>query len=437
MEQIVHVKCCGLDVHQGTVVACVLAGESKAHKQVKTFRTVRSELEDLRAWLLSLGVTALAMEGTGVYWRPVNSVLEGHVDIHVVNARHFRNVPGRKTDVTDAHWLATLLRLGLLRKSFVPSKEIRALRDLSRYRRTLVHDETSTKNRILKLLETAGIKLASFASDVFGVSGMRMLRAIAKGDQSPQQIADLARGKLRSKRADLRLALDVLIEDHHRLMLDDQLKKLDQLGENVARYDTLLEARVAPYDKAIEALQTIDGIKRASAIEIFAEIGPDLSSFPTDGHFASWAGTCPGNHESAGKKYKVRRRRGNPYLQSALVECALAASRKKNTYLREKYHRLKARRPPMTALFAIAHKLSRAVYRVTMTGKPYVDLGAGYLDARDKAATAKRLATRLRAITTPDELAALFGLSSPASTAPTQALPTPTTAEVFPPQARA
>ncbi len=423
MEQLVHTKCCGLDVHQATVVACVLTGEGKAHKEVRTFRTVRSELEELRAWLLASGVTALAMEGTGVYWRPVYAVLEGHVDIHVVNARHFRNVPGRKTDVTDAHWLATLLRLGLLRKSFVPSKVIRALRDLSRYRRTLVHDETSTKNRILKLLETAGIKLASFASDVFGVSGMRMLRAVAKGDQSPQDIADLARGKLRSKRADLRLALDVLIEDHHRLMLDDQLTKLDQLGENIARYDQLLDARVAPYDKAIDALQTIDGIKRTSAIEIFAEIGPDLSSFPTDGHFASWAGTCPGNHESAGKKHNVRRRRGNPYLQSALVECALAASRKKNTYLREKYHRLKARRAPMAALFAIAHKLSRAVYRVITTGEPYVGLGAGYLDARDKTGTARRLATRLRAIMTLDELTALLGLASPLTVGPAHDIP--------------
>jgi transposase len=335
-------------------------------------------------------------------------VLEGHVDIYVVNARHFRMVPGRKTDVNDAEWLATLLRHGLLRKSFVPSKAIRELRELSRYRRMLVQDQTKMKNRILKLLETVGIKLASFASDVFGVSGMAMLRAIAEGKQTPAQIAELAQGRLRSKRTDLRLALDVLVEDHHRIMLGDQLAELDHAAMTIARYEQLLDAKVAPYEKNLETLQTIDGIRRTAAIEIFAETGPDLTTFPTDAHFASWAGTCPGNHESAGKKRSVRRRRGNPYLMAILIETALAASRKKNTFLRDKYQRLKARRGAMRALFAVAHKLSRAVYRVLTTGEEYKDLGAGYLDARSKQRTARHLVERLKNLATLDEVVALF-----------------------------
>lgn len=397
----VVVECgCGLDVHRSTVVACVLQGAPgrKPKKVVRTFGTMQRDIEDLRTWLKSFDVTDVAMEGTGVYWMPVYALLEGHVDLWVVNARHVAKVPGRKTDVTDAQWLASLLRHGLLRKSFVPAKEIRAIRDVSRYRRMLVQSATSEKNRILKLLESIGVKVASVASDVFGKSGMAMLRALAAGDLPLSEIPQLARGRLRKKLPDLGLALDVLIHDHHRVMLRDQLARLDRTSEDIARYDQRLNEMVEPYSDRIDLLCTIDGIQRTAAIEVFAEIGPDLASFPDEAHFASWAGTCPGIHESAGKRANARRRRGNPYLQSILVECSLAATRKKDTYLRDKYYRLRARRGSMRALFAIAHKLARAVYRVLATGTPYRDLGGAYLDHRNRRTIACKLAHRLQAL---------------------------------------
>lgn len=423
---IVHSRCCGLDVHQATVVACVLVsdeGKAKPRKVVRTFRTVRCELEALRVWLVEQAIDTVVMEGTGVYWRPVYSVLEGHLDLYVVNARHVRNVPGRKTDVKDSEWLATLLRMGLLRKSFVPSKAIRALRDLARYRRMLVQSETTEKNRILKVLETAGVKVATFASDVFGVSGMAMLRALASGTLPPDQIAALARGKLRQKMGDLRLAFDVLIEEHHRILLRDLLERLAQAGKDIARYESLLETYVEPYEKNLAMLCTIDGIQRCAAIEIFAEVGPDLADFPSDANFASWTGTCPGKNESAGKSKQARRRRGNPYLQSILVEAALAASRKKATYLRDKYYRLKARRGSMRALFAIAHKLARAVFRVLTTGQPYRDLGPDHLDAQNKDHVVRNLINRLKRIATLDEVVARFQAHPAPPTAPAPLIP--------------
>lgn len=390
-------RCCGLDVHQGSVTACVLLGDGpKPKKVLKTFPAVRAGLEELRDWLQSLDVTHVTFEGTGVYWMPVHGVLEEHFDLTVVNARHVRQLPGRKTDINDAQWLATLLRHGLLRKSFIPAREIRALRDMTRYRRMLVQSATAEKNRILKLLDMAGIKLSTVVSDPFGKSGTKMLRALAAGNFRVEAIVQMAQSRLRSKMPELQLALDVMLEEHHRLMLRDQLARLDRTLEEVARYDALLEQRVTPYAEHISLLRSIDGVQLVSAIEIFAEIGPDLSSFPTDGHFSSWAGTCPGQHESAGKPGKARRRRGNPYLQSILVECALAATRKKGTYLQDKFRRLKARRGSMRALFAIAHKLCRAVYRVLTTGRPHEDLGDAYLDRRNANAVARTLVARIQ-----------------------------------------
>lgn len=398
--EVLIARCCGLDVHQASITACALIDEggAKPRKYIRTFRAVqdgRDGLKAAREWLLSLGVTHVTMEGTGVYWRPVYELFEGHIDLTLVNARHVKQVPGRKTDVNDAEWLANLLRHGLLRKSFVPEKEIRALRDLTRYRRMLIQSATAEKNRILKLLETMGVKLSAVASDVFGASGTAMIRALAQGDVSIDAIVNMAKGRLRAKMADLKLALSVLVEEHHRMMLRDQLERLDRTTQEIARYDELLSIRVAPYQDTIDLLCTIDGVQRCAAIEIFAEVGPNLASFPSDGHFSSWAGTCPGQHESAGKRGNARRRRGNPYLQSILTECALAATRKKNTYLKDKYYRLKAKRGSMRALFAIAHKLCRSVYRVITTGQPYRDLGATYLDARDPLPLAKRLVARL------------------------------------------
>jgi transposase len=396
METIVA-RSCGLDVHQATVVACILIDEGKRHprKQIRTFGTMRADLEELATWLSSEGVTHVAMEGTGVYWRPVHSVLEGRFDLTIANARHIKKVPGRKTDVSDAEWLAKLLRMGLLRKSFIPAKAIRQLRDVSRYRRTLVQSHSSERNRVIKLLEVAGIKLASVASDVFGASGMAMLRAIAEGGATIAQLAQLARGKLRAKIPDLERSLDVMLEDHHRYMLRKQLARLAQTDADIAEFDQLIANMVAPWTEQIELLKSIHGIDRIAATEIFSEIGPDLASFPDEAHFASWSGTCPGNNESAGKHKGARARRGNPYLQSMLVEAALAATRKSRTYLRDKYYRLKARRGAMRALFAIAHKLATAVYRVLTTRCAYRDLGESYLDGLDQHRVVANLVRRL------------------------------------------
>jgi transposase len=393
-------RCAGLDVHQATVVASVVieAGGKRPKRETRTFSTVRVGLQALLDWLLGEGVTHVAMEGTGVYWMAVYAMLEGKLDVAVVNARHVKRVPGRKTDVSDAAWLAELLRKGLVRKSFVPSPDVRAIRDVSRYRRMLVHSETAEKNRVIKLLETIGLKLATFASDVFGKSGMAMLRRIAAGPCPTEQIAQLARGKLRAKLPDLRRALDCVLAEHHRTMLRDQLARLDRTGVDIARYDQMLTEMVEPFSAQIDLLCTITGVQRTAAIEIFAEVGPDLSSFPDEFHFSSWAGMCPGLNESAGKKGRARRRRGNPYLQSILIECALAATRKRDSYHKDKFHRLKARRGSMRALFAIAHKLARAVYRVLTAGQPYRDLGAGYLDARIKPRVARTLIERLLAL---------------------------------------
>lgn len=414
--EVLYPRCCGLDVHQAVIVACALMDEGgrKPKKVVRSFRTMRQGLEQLRDWLASLAITHVTMEGTGVYWRPVYATLEGHVDISLVNARHVKGVKGRKTDVNDAEWLASLLRHGLLRKSFVPAKDIRAIRDLCRYRRMLVQSQTTEKNRILKLLEIIGIKLASVASDVFGTSGMLMLRAIAAGSCTSEQVAALARGRLRSKLPELRLALDVLVEEHHRVMLNDQLARFDRTVAEVARYDELLNKQVAPYEEQLALLSTIDGIRRIAAIDIFSEIGPDVASFPTAAHFASWAGTCPGQHQSGGKSFSTRRRQGNPYLQSILVEASLAATRKKGTYLSDKYRRLKGRRGSMRALFAIAHKLANAVHRVLQTREPYRDLGGGYLDLRHKRSTVKALVKRLKGLGFDQHnIVALFERSAP------------------------
>lgn len=396
METLVE-RCAGLDVHQATVVACVRIDEPghRSRRETRTFSTVREGLEEMRDWLVAEGVTHVALEGTGVYWMPVYATLETALDVAVVNAKHVKKVPGRKTDVTDATWLADLLSKGLLRKSFVPAKEIRVIRDVCRYRRVLVHSETAEKNRLIKLLEILGVKLATFASDVFGKSGMAMLRAIASGVDDPQKLAELARGRLRSKLPDLCRALDCVVGEHHRMMLSDQLARLDRTAEDIARYDAVLETLVRPYAEQIELLCTLPGVQRRSAIDIFAEIGPNLASFPDGAHFASWGGFCPGQHESAGKKGRGRRRRGNPYLQSTLTECALAAAKTTGSYHKDKYHRLKARRGAMRALFATAHKLARAVYFVLSRRQPYKDLGAGYLDARVKPQVARKLIARL------------------------------------------
>jgi transposase len=336
---------CGLDVHQATVVACLLVvlNNGKVQKQMRTFGTTTRELLALRAWLLAQGCTHVAMESTGVYWKPVYAVLEGEgaLEIVVANAQHVKKVPGRKTDVKDAEWMADLLCHGLLRSSFVPPQPIRELRDLTRYRRKLVESQAAERNRLLKLLESANIKLASVASDVFGVSGRLMLRALIAGKATIQEMADLAKGLLRKKMPELELALEGKVEEHHRFLLRLQLERLEAAEADLAVLEQRIQQKLQPYATQVALLDEIPGVDWRLAAAILAELGVDMSVFPTVSQLASWAGVCPGNNESAGKRKSSRIPKGNVYLKAALVEAANSAAKAKGTYLRDKFYRLK------------------------------------------------------------------------------------------------
>jgi len=396
METIVE-RCCGLDVHQATIVACLLVGRAseKPRKQVKTFRAMTQDLLALRDWLLSEGCTHVGMESTGVYWKPVHAVLEGAFQIVVGNAHHIRNVPGRKTDVKDSEWIADLLRHGLIAKSFVPPKPIRELRDLLRYRRKLVESRSAERNRLLKLLETANIKLASVATNVFGVSGMLMLNAILKDDSSPAQMAELAKGRMRDKIPDLKLALEGSVQEHHRFLLRLQLRRLKRTDEDLAELEQRIDERLGPYREQQALLVQIPGIDRILAAVMIAELGTDMTVFHSAKHLAAWAGVCPGNNESAGKRKSDRVRNGNAHLKTALVEAANAASRKKGSYLKDKFFRIKARRGPKRAAIAIAHKILIAAYHMLSTGSAYKDLGEPYLDRVARYRVTHQLVRRL------------------------------------------
>ena len=332
---------CGLDVHQATVVACLLIvrKDGRVQKQLRTFGTTTRELLSLREWLLSEGCTQVALESTGVYWKPVYAILEGAFQIVVANAQHVKKVPGRKTDVKDAEWIADLLCHGLLRSSFVPPQPIRELRDLTRYRRKLVESRSAERNRLLKVLETANIKLASVATDVFVTSGRLMLRALIEGKATPQEMADLAKKKLRSKIPQLELALEGKLEEHHRFLLKLQLDRLESVESDLAALEQRIQEKLQPYAAQLALLQQIPGVERTLAAVIIAELGVDMTVFQSVSQLASWAGVCPGNNESAGKRKSSRIPKGNVYLKTALVEAANSAARAKGTYLRDKFYR--------------------------------------------------------------------------------------------------
>jgi transposase len=396
MEPVVE-RCCGIDVGQATLTACLLVGgpEERPRKTIRTFATVTRELEKLRGWLISEGCTHVAMEATGIYWVPIFVELEGHFDITIANAHHIKAVPGRKTDVKDAEWITDLLRHGLLKKSFVPPKEIRQLRDLTRYRRKLIEARTAERNRLLKLLEGANIKLASVASDVFGVSGILMLRELITGEATPAEIAELAKGRLRNKRRELELALEGRLEEHHRFLLGLQIRRLEQMETDVTVVEARIREKLRPFRAAVELLMTIPGISELVAAGVIAEVGIDMSVFGTAIRLAAWAGVCPANHESAGKRRKARVRKGNIYLKTLLIEAAGAAGATHGTYFRDKLHRLQARRGRNRALMAIAHKLLSVIFHVLADKVPYKELGAGYLDTLQPARTAQSLVRRL------------------------------------------
>jgi transposase len=399
METIVE-KGCGLDIGEETVVACLMVGPAggKVRKEVRTFRTFTTDLEGMREWLRAEGCTHVAMESTGPYWVPVYAVLEqaGCFELVVGNAQHMRNVPGRKTDMKDADWVAVLLRHGLIRKSFVPGKPFRDLRDLLRYRRGVVEAASTERNRLLKLLETANIKLACVATDVFGVSGRRMLRALLKGDSTPEEMAQLAKGRLRHKRESLELALRGSLDEHHRRMLQIQLQRIERTEEDVKALDADIDARLQPYRAQHELLMQIPGVDWLVAAIIIAELGVDMTVFPTVRHASAWAGVCPGNNQSGGKTKAAAVRKGNVYLKTALVQAALGAARTGGSYYKNKYFRLRARRGAKRAAMAIAHKILIATYHVLSTGTPYKELGELYLDRRNRRAVASSLIHRLK-----------------------------------------
>jgi len=403
---------CGLDVHQATVVACLLIvlKDGKVQKQVRTFGTTTRELLSLREWLLAEACTHVAMESTGVYWKPIYAILEGAFEIVVANAQHVKKVPGRKTDVKDAEWIADLLCHGLLRSSFVPPKPIRELRDLTRYRRKLVESRSAERNRLLKLLESANIKLASVATDVFGASGRLMLHALAEGKDTPQDMAKLAKQKLRDKIPQLELALEGKVEGHHRFLLKLQLDRLKAVEEDLAMLEQRMRQKLEPFATQLALLDQIPGVDWTLAAVIIAELGVDRSVFQNVSQLASWVGVCPGNNESAGKRKSGRIPKGNVYLKTALVEAANAAAKAKGTYLRDKFYRLKARRGYKRAAVAIAHKILVAIYHMLSKQVSYNDLGDLYLDRLNKNHLTRNLVHRLErlgyaVILTPQEQA--------------------------------
>lgn len=397
MEAIIE-RCCGLDVHESTVVACLLTGPAnkKPKKETRTFKAFTRDLHALRDWLSAEGITHVAMESTSVYWMPVYAILEEDFELVVGNAQHIKNVPGRKTDTSDALWIADLLRHGMLRRSFVPPQPIRDLRDLTRYRRTLVDSRSAECNRLIKVLEMASIKLAMVCSEVLGVSGTLMIRELIKGNTDKSKMSQLAKGRLRNKLAELELALDGNIREHHRQLLKMQLDRVDQLDADVAKVDAALEERLKPYEKQVKLLCQIPGVDRILATVIIAEVGADMSAFPTEGHLAAWAGVCPGNNESAGKKLGGKRRKGNVHLTTALVLAAHAAAKQQGTYLKDKYWRLKSRRGARRAAVAIGRKILIIAYNMMKTGKNYVELGEAYLDAADEASVRDNIVRRLQ-----------------------------------------
>jgi transposase len=388
---------CGMDVHQATVVACLLIvlNNGKVRKQVRTFGTTTRELMGLREWLLSEGCTHVAMESTGVYWKPIYAILEGAFEIIIANAQHVKKVPGRKTDVKDAEWIADLLCHGLLRPSFVPPKPIRELRDLTRYRRKLVESRSAERNRLLKLLESANIKLASVASDVFGVSGLLMLHALVEGKATAREMAELAKRQMRKKIPELELALEGKVEKHHRFLLSVQLRRLRTVEADLGILEQRIQEKLKPYALQLALLQEIPGIDETLAAAIIAELGVDMSVFGTVSQLASWAGICPGNNESGGKRKSSRIPKGNVYLKTTLVEAAQSAAKAKGTYLRDKFYRLKARRGFKRACVAIAHKILVAIYHMFSHRVCYNELGDLYLDKLNKHHLTRNLVHRL------------------------------------------
>jgi transposase len=443
---IIHRYCCGLDVHKKLIVACLISmnADGERQKEIRSFTTMTKDILALAAWLTSAGCSHVALESTGVYWKPIWNLLEGQFEVLLVNAQHIKAVPGRKTDIKDAEWIADLLQHGLLRPSFIPPAPQRHLRELTRYRSTLLAERARLVNRLHKVLEDTNLKLTAVATNVLGVSARAMLTALLAGETDPVALAGLARGKLRKKREQLEQALEGHVQDHHRFLLTSQLTHIDFLDEQVADCDAkieqcihqtsqqlgtpessngndqMLHSSVSPsvqsvpeplpaqdheqekscqeplsYQQAVALLDTIPGINQRIAEILIAEIGVDMRRFPSAGHLASWVGICPGNHQSAGKQLSGKTRKGDRWLRQALIEAAHGAMRTKDTYLSAQGRRLTQRRGKKRAVVAVAHTILIIAYHILQRQQPYQDLGSNYFDERERSAIARQSVHRL------------------------------------------
>ena len=394
--EVLHPRCAGLDVHRDSVVACVrLAGGRRVEQHVETFGTTTSELERLSRWLASHAITHVATEATGIYWKPVWAVLAEGFELVLANAMHVKNVPGRKTDVNDAMWLADLLAHGLIRSSFVPPMAVQALRDLTRARKQLMREKVSHVQRIDKTLQAANIKLGSVLSDIMGASGRAILDALAQGETDPERLADQVHTRIRASRAQLVEALRGRVSDHQRLLLRIHLAQADAIDAAIAEIDTEVSDRLEPFRQAALRLTTIPGVSDVAAAVIVSEIGVDMTRFPTAAHLISWAGLCPRNDESAGKRRSTKLRKGAPWLKTLLVQVAWAASRKKRSYFRALFTRLTARRGPRKAIVAVAAAILTTVYWMLRRGVLYADLGADHFERVERTRLAARLTRKL------------------------------------------
>lgn len=399
MELVIS-RCAGMDVHQATVVVTVRVPDEAGRRRsvTETFGTMTPDLLALRDWLQAHGVTHVAMESTGVYWKPVYYVLEDAFTLLLINMHELKRVPGRKTDVQDSEWLAQVLECGLLKPSFVPPPPIRELRDLTRYRVQQVQDQAQETNRLHKVLEDAGVKLSTVASDVLGVSGRLMLAALVQGTTDPAVLADLARGRLRVKLPALRRALEGRFRPHHAFLLRQILAKIDFLEETIAHLTEEIDARVAPFEPLLTALDTIPGVDRIAAISMVAETGGDMRRFPSAAHLCSWGAMCPGQNESAGKRRSGKTRKGNRYLRRTLIQAALAATRKRDCALQTRYHRVKRQRGHKKAVVAVGHQILEIAYYVMRDGVTYQELGADYFDRRHHERAVRRHVKQLEAM---------------------------------------
>jgi len=394
--QVQYERCCGIDVHKDTVTACVILPgvEGQPVKETRTFSTMTGDLNALAQWLKDKGCTHVAMESTGVYWKPVYNVLEGAFEILVVNPTTIKKLKN-KTDVADAEWIADLLRHGLLRGSFIPSAQQRILRDLTRYRTTLIDERTREVNRVQKVLEDANLKLASVATDIMGVSGRAILAQLLEGQTDPTTLAELAKGRLRKKHELLEKALAGRLKPHHRFMLIELLSHIDYLDEVLAKLDAEVEEQIRPFQAAVDRWDQLPGINQRCGQVIVAEAGADLKHFGTAERCASWAAMCPGNNESGGKRKSGKTGKGNVWLRRALIEAAHGAARTKKSYFSALYHRLAGRRGKKRAIVAVGHSLLVTGYHMLTKQLDYKDLGNNYYDERNKETVKRRMVKRL------------------------------------------